>query len=269
MYKIKHFALIILAIGRLYSQNVSEAIQKNAVECKDPAAVNQNLYNLLKNYRFICLGEMHGTKEPAEFLTGLAKTFASNNKQVIIGFEIQDSLMASFYQQHDSSGLSKTAFFSGKTVDGRGSEAWFRAINTCNKLGVRFCFFDNTKANRDFVMYENILKCSRADTNAVFITLSGNIHNKIVPHNGSKTMGCYLKERFGKKVCSINYMNNGGTMFSKTADGLKIHQVAPGNSIFSTVTAYENYYLPNIFNIEDYNGFFYTKTMTASLPFAP
>lgn len=264
--KIALIFFTLLTIGRLHCQNVEDAIKKTAIEVKDWTSSNQNIYDVLKDYKVICVGEMHGTKEPAEFLLGLARTFASNKKMVIVGLEIPENSMMQFQKQHDSTALSKTKFFSEKTIDGRGSEAWFRAINECNKLGVKFCFFDNSDTDRDLGMFNRLIECYKVDTNAVLLTLSGNVHNRIVPFNDAKTMGCYLKERFGNKFCSINHINNGGTMFNRTSNGLKIHSVEPTDGIFSTSTSYNSYYLSNIFNIEEYSGFFYTKSMTASLP---
>lgn len=255
-----------LTIGQLNCQTIEDAIKKTAIECKDWTTANQNIYAALKDYKVICVGEMHGTREPAEFITGLARTFVSNNKAVIVGLEIPENSISHFQNQRDSVGLSKSKFFSDKTVDGRASEAWFRAIIECNKLGVKFCFFDNANNNRDLSMYEKLIECYQSDTNAVLLTLSGNIHNRIMPFNDAKTMGCYLKERFGNKVCAINHINNGGTMFSRTSKELKVHTVDPTDNIFSRSTDYESYYLPNIFNIAEYSGFFYTKKMTASLP---
>lgn len=266
MGKIKLIVLTLLTVGQVYSQNVEEAIKKTAIDLKDWTAANQNIYTALKDYKVICIGEMHGTKEPAEFLIGLTKTFVSNKRTVVIGIEIPESTMAQFQSQSDSIGLSKSKFFTDKTRDGRGSEAWFRAINECNKLGLKFCFFDNSDPDRDLGMFNKLMKCYANDTNVVILTLSGNVHNRIVPFNGAKTMGCYLKERFGDKVCSINHINNGGTMFSRTSAGLKVHTIEPTDGVFTTATKYDSYYLPNIFNSWEYNGFFYTKTMTASLP---
>lgn len=266
MNKIKIIFILLFVSNRFTCQNVEEAIKKTAIEYNDWTSSNQNIYNVLKNYKFICVGEMHGTNEPAEFLMGLAKTFISNNLKVIVGFEIPNNLMTEFQQQQDSIGLAKTDFFSVKSIDGRASKAWFNAINECNKLGAKFCFFDNANSNRDLGMYEKLLESYHSDTSFIILTISGNIHNKIAPYNNSKTMGCYLKENFGNKVCSINHLYNGGTMYNRTSKGLKIHTVQPTNGIFSTATNYKGYYLPNIFNINDYSAFFFTKTVTASLP---
>jgi hypothetical protein len=264
--KIKYIILTLLTVGQLHCQNAEDAIKKTAIEYKVLTDPNQNVYTVLKDFKFICIGEMHGTKEPAEFLIGLVRTFVSNKRTVIVGLEIPNKLMTQFNDQRDSIGLSKTNFFTDKTVDGRGSEAWFRAINECNKLGVKFCFFDNSNDNRDYGMYENLLECYKSDSNSVILTLSGNIHNRIIPFNNAKTLGCYLKDRFGKKLSSINHTYNSGTMYNRTSDGLKVHFIEPTDGIFNSSTNYQNYYLPNIFNIDEYSGFLFTKTTTASLP---
>jgi hypothetical protein len=266
---VDRFGLILLTIfvvTGLYCQNPEDAIKKTAIEIKDITLPNQNLYGALKDYRFICLGEMHGTKEPAEFIICLTRTFIANKQRVVIGLEIPEALMEQFRKQQDSIGLTKTEFFSGKTSDGRASEAWFRAINECNKLGVNFCFFDNSDYDRDFGMYEKLIKCYQSDNTAIILTLTGNVHNRIVPFNGSKTMGCHLIDRFDNKICSINHIYNRGTMFNRTSEGLDVHTVEPTNGIFSTSTNFDNYYIANIFNITEYSGFFFTKTMSASLP---
>ena len=258
--------LILLNVTHFRCQSVEQTIQKMAIDCSDFSTSDPKLYAALKNYKFICVGEMHGTKEPAEFLTYLAKTFVSNNRSVIVGFEISDHLMENFNKQRDSVGLLKTKFFSNTSDDGRGSEAWFNAINDCNKLGVTFCFFDAVSEQRDLGMFEKLLACYQADSNSVILTLSGNIHNKLIPFNNSKTIGYYLQQRFGAQVCAINHIYNGGTMYTKTSDGLKVHTLDPKNGVFSTATAYKSYYLPNLFNMADYSAFFYTRLVTASLP---
>jgi len=208
---------------------------------------------------------MHGTKEPAEFLVYLAKLFIDKKKKVMVGIEIPKNAMTQFIERQDSVGLTQTSFFSSKGGDGRNSEAWFKAINECNKLKVSFCFFDGYPDN---FKYDNILECYKTDTNCVILTLTGNVHNKLLPYNDNKTMGCYLKERFGNKVLAINHIYNEGTMYNLTSDGLNIRSFTPTNNAFATSTNYSNYFILNIFNnTNGYSGYYYTKLVTASLPF--
>lgn len=209
---------------------------------------------------------MHGTKEPAEFLVYLAKLFTDKKRKVIVGIEIPKGSMTKFIERPDSIGLTESGFFSVKGGDGRNSEAWFKAINECNnKLKVSFCFLDGYPDN---FKYDNIMECYNADTNAVILTLTGNVHNKLLPYKDKKQMGCYLKDRFGNKAFSINHIYNEGTMYNLTSDGLNVRTFPPTNGVFATSTNYSNYFLLNIFNTgRDYSAYYYTKIVTASLPF--
>lgn len=207
---------------------------------------------------------MHGTNEPAEFVTYLAKLFADKKRKVILGIEIPKNEMKAFIEKQDSTGLTRTAFFSSKSSDGRKSEAWFNAINECNKLNVSFCFLDGYP---DSIMYDNIFECITTDTNFIVLTLTGNVHNKLIPYRDEKQMACYLKEHFGDKVFTINHIHNGGTMYNSTSDGLNVRSFPPTNNVFATSTKYSNYFILNIFNDEDYSAYYYTKFVTSSLPF--
>jgi len=264
--KSKYILLILLlTICRLSSQNVADTIKKTAIDCSGLTVPNDKLYSALKDFKCICIGEMHGTKEPAEFLVYLTKLFTDKKRKVIVGIEIPKGSMTKFIERPDSIGLTESGFFSNKGGDGRNSEAWFKAINECNKLKVQFCFLDGYPDN---YKYDNLMECYKADTNAVILTLTGNVHNKLLPYKDIKQMACYLKDRFGNKVFSINHIYNGGTMYNLTSDGLKVHTSAPTNGIFSTSTNYSNYFLLNIFNTgRDYSAYYYTKVVTASLPF--
>ena len=70
-------------------------------------------------------------------------------------------------------------------------------------------------------------------------------HNKL--NRDNETMGGYLKDRFGNKVCSINHIYNGGTMYNQTSEGLGLHTLQPTDDVFSTSTMYDAYFMPNIF----------------------
>lgn len=254
-----------LTVGRLSSQNISDTINKLAINCKDLTLPNDNLYTYLKDFKCICIGELHGTKEPAEFLVYLTKLFTDKNKKVIVSIEIAKNAMTSYIEKQDSTSLTQTGFFSWKGGDGRNSEAWFKAINECNKLKASFCFLDGYPDN---IKYDNVLECYNLDTNCVILTLTGNIHNKFVPYKDNKQMACYLKEYFGNKLFTINHIYNEGTMYNLTSDGLNVRSFPPTNNAFATSTNYSSYLIPNIFNnTNGYSGYYYTKLVTASLPF--
>lgn len=263
MDKLKY--ILLLLITQTYSQNSLDTIKKNAIEITNLTMPNQNIYCLLKKYKCICVGEFHGTKEPSEFLTGLAKTFLANNKKILIGFEIQKSTLLNFPSQNDTNSLSKTIFFNQKRMDGKNSKAWFKAISELNKLNVKFCFFDEGLG--DSVMSKNLINCYKEDTSFVILTLSGNLHNKLLPYKNSKTMGTYLKTFFGDNIFSVNHIFEKGTMYNLTSEGLKIHSLPDKKTNFSLATNYINYFISNTFNkTNGYSGYLFTKEINASLP---
>jgi erythromycin esterase-like protein len=258
-----NYILPFILAFKCYCQNAEEFIKKHAIECGQWP--NQKLYSVLKDYKVICIGEMHGTKEPADYLTGLVKTFISNGGKVTVGFEIPKGQMKEFTDKQDTLSLSKTKFFLAK-LDGRSSEAWFSAIDECNRMGAKFYFFDNSKEDRDKRMFEKILECYKANSNSVILTLSGNVHNMLLPYKVSKTMGCYLKEYFGNKIFSINHKYNEGTMYNRTSEGLGLHTITPTDGLFARSTNYNSYFMQSVFKDDCNSAYFYTKTVTASLP---
>jgi hypothetical protein len=263
--KLKYILFIfLLTVCRLSSQSVADTIKKIAIDCKDLTLPNDKLYSALKDFKCICIGELHGTKEPADFLVYLTRLFTDKKKKVLVGIEIPKEEMKEFIAKSDNNNLMRTAFFSIKGNDERHSEAWFNAISECNKLKVPFCFFD---AYPDSLMCSNLIDCYKSDTSYIIITLTGNIHSGPEPFGDYKTMGYYLKEYFGNKLFSINHLFNEGTTYNST-DDLKIRKIPPINNAFATSTSYASYFILNIFD-GPYNcsAFYYTKKVTASLPF--
>lgn len=272
--KMKFFLVyIILYSSCLFSQTFNDYVKTHAINCNVMSDTNTILYDALKSYKCISVGEMHGTKEPAEYVLGLIKTFSLNKRNVILGLEIENQKIVDFANTKDSKKLNSSDFFNISENDGRNSEAWHHLICEANKLpNVNFCFFDTElgfNATRDSVMANNILKKYLMDTNCVIITLSGNIHNKTIDFRGKKTMGCYLKEYFGTKMLSIYHLYGQGTMYNNMGDGLKVNIIEPSKNQFNGIENLNNYFIMNSFEgyMPGYSAFIFTKVVTASLPF--
>ncbi len=274
MQFIKQYILVFLILFsiNLKAQSVQEYIKNNAINCNILADTNINLYNTVKNYKFILVGEMHGTKEPADFVCGLLKEFSEQNYKVILGMEIENRKIISFSESKKIKDIDKADFFKLGENDGRNNEAWYNLIAQASKIkNVEFCFFDTELGfdeTRDSIMAINISKKYIEDTNAVIITLSGNIHNKTLVYKNIKTMGCYLKQMYGKKVFSINHLYNKGTAYNNVGNGLKVNIIESYSQTFSNAVNYTNYFLLNNFQnyLLDYSAFIFTDTITASLP---
>lgn len=247
----------------IYDENV---VRENAVLYNDSQDSNNRLYSILKNYKCISIGEIHGTKESSEFLISIINAYRSNNKKLIVGFEINNSAMSDYLNEKKIDKLSETLFFKINFGDGKNSEAWFNAIKYCNKLNIEIIFYNSFP---DSIMAQNVIDCYKTDTNVVIVTIGGNIHNRLEPYNNESTMGCYLKEYFTNKYLSIGHLYGNGTMYNLTFKGLKIRSVSGIDGVFkSALKNKSSYFILNLFDnySKNYNAFYYTDTLTASLP---
>jgi hypothetical protein len=256
---LRNLLAALLFTNALQAQDASGLIAKNAVNCEGFAVPNDPLSASLKNYKCISITGMRGTEEPAEMLVYLTRLYAAAGKHIIVGIEIPKTEMVAFIEERDSVHLAQSRFFSGH--DARASEAWFNALNTCNRLGVDFCFFDSCS---DSAMYLNILKQYRADTSAVILTLSNKPHNRFTPNSTSNI----LKNFFGKQFCSIEHIFGGGTMYYHTSHGIELYEFPPVNQVYANATHYRSYFIPNTFNASNgRSAYFYTERVTASPPY--
>ncbi len=258
---------ILLFATKIQAQNLPRFISQNAIDIK-----SEQLFDKIKNYKCVMVGEMHGTQEPAAFLGELVKIAVKNGKKVILGIEIPSKDLRQFIGKSTTENLKNTHFFKTGYGDGRNNKTWFDLIETCKVLpNVELCFFDvdTISSNRDSVMFANLLKKYTQDTTNVIYTISGNIHNRLTPFNEQKTLGCYLVDYFSdKKIMSINHFYGSGTMYNDTGDGAKLHKVNTPPSIFATSTSLENYLLPSLPQgfMTGWTAILYTKVVTAAMP---
>jgi hypothetical protein len=240
-------------------------IQKNAISCNKLDSLDENLYLALKKFKCIYLGEIHGTKEPSEFLVGIAKIMALNGKKLLIGIEIPDEAMLAFKESKSNDSLQKTVFFKSNRMDGRNNYAWLELIKTCNKLNSSFCFFD---ASNEYNMYRNLISCYESDTNVVVLMISGNVHNVVPLYKNEKKIGYFLNEYFHDRLLTVNHLYGEGYMFNMTDEGLKKRYVSNKSSPFALATNYQNYFMFNMFKgrMNGYSAFLFTKNLTPSFP---
>jgi len=216
------------------------------------------------------VGEMHGTNEPSQLVKMLSLLILRKEDSVSVGVEIsQDQINLSNWPVTDSI-LRKTLFFSKENEYGMNGKAWFDLALFClQNPKINLFFFDNYKSdeNRDSVMYASIVAEKLKNPIHKIITLSGNIHNKIIPHNGQNTMGsfCYNDSVIfnSKNITSIKHEYSEGTMMNNTGNGLELRVVDFEENIYSTSTKSKNYLL--FFKADyPYNGIYYTRKVTHS-----
>ncbi len=264
------FVCLLFLLNDISAQSWDEYLKKRAVKIDSLENLGDSVYGRLKSFRLIMVGEMHGTNEPAEFVTGLAKLITKKEDSVLIGIEAPADLIGNFIENSTEINLKESVFFKTGYNDGRSSEAWLHLISTVSKIpNARLFFFDDSKyytLNRDSLMYINIKNQMKAHPKWKVITLTGNIHNKLIPYNEKITTGTYLVSdkdlNLSKRICSINHMFQKGTMMNNRGKGLELSEVDNGESVFSQFK-FENYLVVDG-SEKNFSSFLYTRNVTAS-----
>ncbi len=268
--------ILIVALMQLHGlsvrgQSLTDALQKNAIEINLPdTTLNEALNVIIDEYPIIMMGEMHGTQEPAKFVTYLVRQLLLRGKQVNLGLEIPANQMKEFIASPGTRGLERSGFFSKNShKDGRSSESMFDLIAaSCNNPNINLFFFDvessTSNADRDSMMYVNIRNEISKRPAAHTIILSGNIHNRLIPFRGTRTAACHLSAG-GGKILSINHQFKFGSMLNATNKGFGLHKIEPAQSVFSEATSFKCYFAAIPENTESpYNAFLYTEEVTPS-----
>jgi hypothetical protein len=267
------FILFLLPIFSI-SQDFGEHIKENAIEIKDINKLDQPIYDALSTFELITVGEMHGTKEPANCVKSLSTLILEKEGEVSVGLEIPDNQLTLFIENPTPENLLNSVFFSKENIDGRNGSAWYNLILYCiNDTNINLFFFDNHSnyngVKRDSVMYLGIKEQKINHPNSKIITLSGNIHNSRIPFNEMTTMGMYcLKDTLNfssDKICSIHHVFSEGTMLNNTGNGLELRTIPFEDNIFSTSINFQNYLIHYNFGSENrYNCIIYTRKVSQS-----
>ena len=267
------FSLSILAAK---AQDPATRIKNNAIKIDRPETLNRQVYSALSGYRVIMAGEMHGTNEPAKLITGLARLMTGMGDSVMVGMEIPVGQMTQYLNNPADSTVSSSDFFTQASTDGRASHAWAEVISSLTgNPAVRIFFFDvnsgecKNPADRDSLMYLKIREKIAEHPSWKTITLSGNIHNMLMPYNGKNKVACYLNNdpelSLKGMICSLNHYYQKGGMLNNTGSGLALHEVNNPPSEYTDAVDYDNYLLLFPAGTADrYSGIFFTRTVTAA-----
>jgi len=237
-------------------------------------SLHEHFYEKLKPFELIMVGEMHGTKEPSLLVKGLAELIAEKEESVSIGLEIPKSEVLKFLETPSDSTLLSSIFFSKKNIDGRNGEAWFDLIHYCtSNPKINLFFFDNYQSleleNRDSSMYVSIIEIKTQHPKSKIITISGNIHNWLIPYRDKPTMGNYCINdtiNFSReKICSINHIYSEGTMLSNKGNGLELRSIEFKESVYSESVDSNQYLLfYQTTKPSQYNCILYTRKVSHS-----
>ena len=263
------FLILIISASTSFAQYPNkDSVAKYSIPIDNIPEPNNQVYDKVKGYQVILIGEMHGTAEPAQWLEGIAKGLLQHGKQVIIGIEIPAGSMRPFMEKRGKEGISASPFFTAPNTDGRHSQAWGNLLLAFADSKVQFVFFDvneNQQAlNRDSIMAENISKALKTNPNAVFVGLCGNIHNMVSKYHEANTMACFLKNK-GIKLLSLRHFYSSGSLYNNTGNGVGPKTVNESGSPFAQFAIAENYLLIGYPMLDgQYDGVIYSDKVTAS-----
>lgn len=271
----KNILLIIsitIFMSKIYGQD-SIFISKNAVKFDKQDSLTNDIYRLIKDYQLIMIGEMHGTCEPAKFVIGMAELLTRYGNNVQVGLEIPSEKMQKYRSLPIDSNIYLSDYFANKSIDGKATYAWANVIerlNDNNKIEIFFYDTYNGDYNsRDSLMYINIKNRIQLHPNWKTITISGNIHNMLIPKKGKQKTAFYLSKdkdlNISDKILSINHTYAKGTMLNNMGKGFQINTVDNSNSTFSRAVNFENYFL--VYPLIDdgrYNGVYFTRKVSSA-----
>jgi len=269
----------VILVLNVQAQDPATYLKQNAVKIDDPEFLPVQLYNILSPYKLVMLGEIHGANEPAKFMIGLAKLFASKGDSVQVGLEIPSEDMTAYISAHTDSSVYLSRFFADpRSEDGRETDAMAGIIAKLNNNPkVKIFFYDINPGDcqytyqRDSMMYSKIKKQYQLHPGWKMLTLSGNVHNITSADNdvGTMTMGVYLKQdkelNLGDQIFTIKHYFIRGSMVNTNGRGLELKTVDNGDNVMSQTLGWDKYFLvANPIRNYPYTAIYFTETVTAA-----
>ena len=241
-----------------------------------PAIVG--LSPLIEPGRTLVLGEVHGTREVADF-TAAAVEQAAQRGPVVLGLEVPNEPQFEAYLSGDGSSaaqaaLLSTPFWTAAYQDGRQSVALLGLLERVRVmrqrgLSIDLLLFDaqpQDTSQRDREMAEKVMERHAQRPQAAFILVMGNLHARKLPGSPWKPDDGYqwLTSRLTWPLVSLNAAHGDGTAWicgSAKAEecGPRVVAARESNGKRSVTLAPSK---------EGYDGVFDVVTFTASPPAA-
>lgn len=251
-------------------------IKEHAIVIDDSRESDEAIYKAMEPYRLIMVGEMHGTNEPAAFVTNLAGVQSGHGDSVQVGLEIPESDMREYLEKGTERSIYESKFFRQGYGDGRSCKAWAEMMwKLAGNKKVKLFFYDvngqeNDIENRDSMLYLYIRKQMIKNPNLKTIILSGNFHNILQAYKKSVGMGLYLKTdsslNLANKICAIDHRYVIGTMYNDIGKGASLRTINLPESDYSKAIAGDYLLkLPPGRNLS-YTMIYFSRVVTASMP---
>jgi len=247
-------------------------LKENAIPIQNLSKLSDKIYNEIANYEIIMIGEMHGTKEPAEFAYGLCNLVTKFEKNVVLALEIRSSQMNNISDEMSISELKELDFFRRENFDGRNGVSMLNLIYKSNQNErIILKFIDNSypSSSRDSSMYREIRNIHTKYPNTKIVTLTGNVHNSFIPYFDKVRIGGYLLKDSvnfdSKKIMSINHVFSEGSMLNNDGTGLKISTIEREDNIYNTTISHDMFLYKKFAEEQNrYTHILYTDKVTAS-----
>lgn len=275
--KAKYILILLLTLIQIYSYGQdSTYLRQNAIKIERPDSLGADIYKRISKYALIMVGEMHGTNEPAQFVSSLAELLLEKGNHVQIGFEIPSEEMMHFLSEKKDSAIYSTVFFQRKQNDGRASSAWAKLIIEFAQMqNVELFYYDansgdlKNKFNRDSLMYTKIKKHIQLHPNWKTITLGGNIHNMLLPYEGETKTGLYLYNDKGlhlaESILSVGHYYATGSTWDNSTGTITMNPVYHTDGFFAKTLDYENYLFIFPKDVKyKYNAIYFTRKVSPS-----
>lgn len=247
-------------------------LKKNSIPIQNLSKLSDKIYDEIANYEIIMIGEMHGTNEPAEFAYGLCNLITKSEKNVVLALEIRSSQMNNLSDEMSITQLKELDFFRRENFDGRNGVSMLNLIYKSNQNErIILKFIDNPypSSTRDSSMYTEIRNIHNKYPNTKIVTLTGNVHNSLIPIFDKERIGGYLLKDSvnfdSKKIMSINHVFSEGTMFNNDGTGIKITTIEREDNTYNSTLSHNMFLykkLPEKQN--EYTHILYTDKVTAS-----
>ncbi len=275
----KRLWLSLLLLGPLaWAEPTPDYVKKQAISLPQMSRIAK----ALSAYRWITVGEVHGTQEAPAFALNLAKALGKK-RRVVLGVEIpqkEQALVDRFRRTKFRPLLKTSSFFVRGYQDGRSSEAMVKLLETLPNYIRVVCFDSQNGKNgqeRDKLMALNLIHAYARYRPKHFVVLTGNVHGGIEIGIGSDPaylpMSYFLHSLPGtpvkaKDIGAVRVRSGGGsiwTCMSALEADCKVHEIHPPVSVYLTAVSLDGYFLPEPLE-KGYNGTVFFKKLSPSLP---
>lgn len=271
--------VLVLALPAQAAKNAKPSLACHAVE---------GLSQLLEPGRILLVGEFHGTAESPEFVADAACLARKAGRSVTVGLEIPvdeearvTTYLSSAGTEADRSALLSGPFWQAEYQDGRRSQAMSSLIEALRSLSrgaspVHVVLLDSPgelkdPQARDRAMAERLKNAAQQRPRDLFITLTGNIHNRLakgVPWDPQyEPMGFVLSQNLSTmRLTSLDVAYAGGTAWSCETPEASSCQARPLHG--KAVTKGRKVMLWDAVSKDGYSGIYNVDAVTASPPAA-